>query len=198
MKNFYLPAFALLLAGFTSSCSSTNSIALTTEKVGVMAAPCNVVFTDGDSKSFTTLKLVTGVLKTPYLLADGEQKLDSKIIKAYHDGKRYAIRQSEFYAGAKGHVATDVLPGFAVREIAGSINVYSLQFYKNGNIGKKYFLQLGTNAAIIPYSLKDLAAITQDNPEISLQLKKYKRNLKSKQLLAVVSRYNSGKDYTVK
>jgi len=110
-------------------------------------------------------------------------------IKEYRDANNYAIAQTAFYNKVKTHVATNVLPGFALREIKGDLNVYSIRFYNGSNVYKKYFLQKGIDGKIVPYTAQILNEYAKDNAEVKNFLSKKKR--KQNQLLAVVNNYNN-------
>ena len=84
-----LPACAVLLCTviMLNSCTvGKNSIA--TQKADVetpnetTSATCFIQLKDGTIKQFKTLKLVTGVLTTPHLLADGKEVINGKDIMA--------------------------------------------------------------------------------------------------------------------
>lgn len=157
-------------------------------------ADCYVVLKDGTLKNYSTLKLVTGIFKTPHLLGDGNVEISPADIKEYKDANYYAIAQKDFYTKVKTHVATNVLPGFAVREIKGTLNVYSIQFYNGSNIYKKYFLQKGNDGKIIPYTAQLLNEYAKDNMEVKNFLAKKKS--KQKQLLAIVNNYNNSVSFS--
>jgi hypothetical protein len=152
---------------------------------------CFVQLKDGSIQYYQQLKLVTGIFVSPHLLADGKTKFSASDIVAYKDADHYAISQNDFYKKAKAHVATDVLPGFAVREVKGILNLYSLQFYGSGNIYKKYFLQRGAEGKIIPFSADLLNEYAKDNVEIMNIIKKSKKKINPKQILELVDNYNN-------
>jgi len=188
----YLLIIALCVSMLVNSCAAgRNSVKIEyarSEKV-VEKTDCYVVLRDGTVKSFSTLKLVTGFFKTPHLLADGYVKIMAGDIKEYRDANNYAIAQTAFYNKVKTHVATNVLPGFALREIKGDLNVYSIRFYNGSNVYKKYFLQKGIDGKIVPYTAQILNEYAKDNAEVKNFLSKKKR--KQNQLLAVVNNYNN-------
>jgi hypothetical protein len=175
--------------------TSKNSLVapeLTTKRqteVGSKKWDCYVEMNDGTIKKYSKIKLVTGILSTPYLLADGEIKILATQIKAYKDANFYAVSQREFYNTNKTHVAINVLPGFAIRELKGEVNVYSLQYYNGSNIYKKFFLQKGHDGKIIPYTTQLLNEYAKNNIEVKNFVTKKKA--KQKELLAVVESYNN-------
>ncbi len=182
------------LATTLFSCYTSKNNTLNPENTpdkNIVKTDCFVEFNNGEIKKFSSIKLVTGVFVSPYLLADGELKILSAQIKAYKDEKFYAIAQREFYTQGKGHISTHVLPGFAIREIKGNLNLYSLQFYNLGTVHKKFFLQNGNDGKIVPYSAEILSEYFKDNKEISNYMSKRKKKINSKELLSLVENYNN-------
>ena len=110
-------------------------------------------------------------------------------IKAYKDDNYYAISQREFYDRNKTHVAKNVLPGFAVRELKGDVSVYSLQYFNGSNIYKRFFLQKGNDGKIMPYTKQLLNEYATNNMEVKNYVTKKKG--KQKDLIAVVENYNN-------
>ena len=153
-----------------------------------------VVLNDGTIKKYGKIKLVTGILTTPYLEADGEIKILPTQIKAYKDENHFAISQKEFYGKNKTHVATEVLPGFAVKELKGEVNVYSLQYFNGSNTYKKFFLQKGEDGMILPYSASLLKEYAGNDTEIKNFITKKKT--KQKDLLVFIENYNNSKSLT--
>lgn len=193
----YLIIISICVALLVSSCiTSKNSLVVPelvtekqTEDVAAKKSDCYVEMNDGTVKKYSKIKLVTGILTTPYLLVDGEIKILATQIKAYKDANYYAVSQREFYNTNKTHVAVNVLPGFAVRELKGDVNVYSLQYFNGSNIYKKFFLQKGHDGKIIPYTTQLLNDYAKNNIEVKNFLTKKKT--KQKELLAVVENYNN-------
>ena len=195
----YLLIISICVALLVNSCSAgKNSIILSQPTVEREAdepdaknAECYVEMNDGTIKKFSKIKLVTGILTTPYLVADGELKILPTQIKAYKDANNYAISQKEFYNKNKTHVAVNVLPGFAVRELKGEVNVYSLEYFNGSNRYKKFFLQKGYDGEILPYTAELLKEYAGNNIEI----KKFvtKKKTKQKDLLVVIENYNNSK-----
>ena len=200
--NIIYVLIAACVALVLSSCStSKNSIAI--EKpiaINDIAKEenknCFVVSNDGTVTHYKSLKLVTAILSTPYLLADGKVKIMPDEIKAYKDKKHYAISQKIFYTEEKGHVATHVLPGFAVKEKSGSINVYSLQIYSVGKVYKKYFLQNGENGAILAYSPILLHDYINNDASFANEIELTKKKMNTKKVLSIVDSYNGSTSIT--
>ncbi len=188
----YLLIIALCVSLLVNSCAAgKNSIAtieMPTENI-VEKNNCYVILKDGTVKYYSTLKLVTGIFKAPHLLADGKVEIMPSAIREYRDANYHAIDQKTFYTKVSTHVATNVLPGFAVREIKGNLNVYSIQFYNGSNVYKKYFLQNGNDGKILPYTPELLNEYAKLNAEVKNFL--LKKKSKQKQLLAVINSYNN-------
>jgi hypothetical protein len=155
---------------------------------------CFVQMNDGTIKNFGTLQLVTGVFKTPHLLADGNVTITAAEIKAYQNRDHYAISQKEIFAATRpSYVAVDALPGFAVRIAKGKLNVYTLKYYNGHNTTEKYFLQAGgDDAPIVAYTPELLNDLVKDNSEAyTFFNKKNKIAILPKKLLLAVDIYNN-------
>lgn len=193
----YFVIISICVALLVSSCvTGKDSVVISqpatekyTDDESSKRADCFVVMNDGTIKTYYKIKLITGILTTPHLLADGELKILPTQIKAYKDANYYAISQREFYNTNKTHVATNVLPGFAVRELKGDVNVYSLQYFNGSNIYKRFFLQKGNNGKIMPYTTQLLNEYAKNNMEIKNFVTKKKT--RQKDLIAVVENYNN-------
>lgn len=193
----YLIIISVCVALLVTSCAtgkdsvviSQPEIEKQTDDESSKKADCYVVMNDGTIRKYSKIKLVTGVLITPYLLGDGEVKILPIQIKAYKDANYYAISQREFYNTNKTHVANNVLPGFAVRELKGDVNVYSLQYFNGSNIYKKFFLQKGNDGKIMPYTTQLLNEYAKNNMEVKNFVTKKKA--KQRDLIAVVENYNN-------
>ena len=156
----------LILLG---SCNSTKeSIAQRKSDIEKSKEPttaCFIQLNDGTIKNYSSLKLVTGLLKTPYLLADGKIKIMGKDIKAYQNKDHYAISQSCFTSGHKSYVATETLPGFAIRIAKGKINVYAKKYYNGVGAVDEYFVQKGDGGQILAYTTENMNMIVKDDEE---------------------------------
>src|SRR5205085_10152679 len=113
---------------------------------------------------FTSLKLVTGMLRNPYLLADGKIKVYASSIAAYQSDEHYAVSQKTFACITRTYLAVETLPGFAVRLAKGKLNVYGRKYYNGNGISDEYFLQTD-NGPIIKYTPETLKDLVKDNPE---------------------------------
>jgi len=192
----YSRGIVCLLIVLSSCTTSKNSI---DQHKAEMENPkgetsCFVQMNDGTIKNFGTLQLVTGVFKTPHLLADGNVTITAAEIKAYQNKDHYAISQKEITAATRpSYVAVDALPGFAVRIAKGKLNVYTLKYYNGHNTTEKYFLQAGgDDAPIVAYTPELLKDLVKDNTEAyTFFNKKDKIAVLPKKLLLAVDIYNN-------
>jgi hypothetical protein len=170
-----------------------KTLAISTSPVANLSSNnCFIQFKDGTVKQYSSLKLVTGVFQAPHLIADENITVSTDEIKAYQDKKIFAISQKEFTNVTQSHVATDALPGFAVRIITGKLNVYSLRYYNGHNNTEKLFLQAGEDGQILPATPNLLNELVKDNSEaVAILHKNYKELAATKKLLAVVDVYNN-------
>jgi len=194
------PLALLVLFGITillHSCA-TSSVSQLDRKNGIAnskenTADCFVKMNDGTIKQFTSLKLVTGVFKTPYLLADGKVKFKASQILAYQNKDHYAVSQKTFCCGRMSHIATETLPGFAVRTVKGKLNVYCKK-YANGQVtADEYYLQAGNDGKIQVYSPELMTELVKDNTEAySFFTNKKFKGSSTEKLQATAQLYNNG------
>ncbi len=193
----YLKAIACLLVLFNSCTVTKNSIEqynapIEDPKKEIL---CFVQMKDGTVKNYSTLKLITGVFKTPHLLADGNTIIKAEQIKAYQSKEHYAVSQKEFTDAKQSYVAKDALPGFAVRIAAGKINVYSLKYYNGHNTTEKLFLQSGDNAQIVACTPELMNELVKDNSDAYAFFNdKNQTATVTKKILATVEIYNTPGD----
>jgi hypothetical protein len=155
---------------------------------------CFIQFTDGTIKQYSSLKLSTGIFQQPHLVADDNVIVAAASVKAYQNKEFYAVSQKEFTSGARSYVATDALPGFAVRIITGRLNVYSLKYYNGHNTTEKLFLQAGEAGQILPCNPDALNGLVKDNNDAIAVLQSKSKTLSgTKKLLAAVDVYNNSK-----
>jgi len=170
----------LLLVAF-NSCSVNKGI-LSQRKADLQhskdeASNCFVKKEDGTVIHYETLKLVTGFLKTPYLLADGKTKIYSSEIIAYQTEDYYAISEVKFaYEGHPSKLAVETLPGFAVRLAKGKINIYSRKYSVGKVAADEYFLQEG-KGLIYAYSPELMDNLIRKHPEALKFYNTYKEKL---------------------
>ena len=125
---------------------------------------CFTQLKDGTIKCHTSLKLVTGFLKAPYLLANGNTKIAAKEIKAYQNNEHYAISQSGFTTGRRSYIATETLPGFALRIAKGTVNVYTKKYFNGTSAVDEYFVQKGDDGLILAYTAETMNLLVKDDP----------------------------------
>ncbi len=189
-------ALAIFSSCTTSSISKTQRKA-DIEKSKEPSASCFVQMNDGTIRHYNSLKLVTSAFSTPYLLADGKTKIKPKQITAYQNKDHYAVSQKIFCCGRKSYVATETLPGFAVRTVKGKINVYCKKYF-NGQVAvDEYFLQVGDNGKIVAYSASLMSELVKDNSEALTFFndKKFKGS-SSEKLHTTAHMYNDGQMVT--
>jgi hypothetical protein len=192
-KNLLKLAAFLSIALLFASCATSN-LAREDRKTGIesskeTAASCFVQFNDGSIKNYNSLKLVTGVLVTPHLLADGKTKIAPDDIKAYQNKDHYAISQRQCSCGRKSNIAVEALPGFAVRIAKGKLNIYTKKFYNGTRAVDEFYLQQGNDGQIIAYSPTLMSSLLKNNPEALdfFKSKKYNNSIPKKlQLTAAI------------
>ena len=189
-----ITVFCSIVILLTSCAVSKNSIDIQKPdqaNVSATEANCFVQYNDGSIKEFTTLKLVTGVLTTPYLLADKKVIINAKEIMAYQNEKHYAVAAKILTSTKNSKVAVETLPGFAVKVLSGKLNVYIRKYYNGANTVEEYFLQHGTDGYIVAYSKDVLKSMVKEDAKASEFLNsKAKVSPKSKVLLTAVQMYN--------
>lgn len=154
---------------------------------------CFVQWNDGTIQQFSSLKLVTGVLVAPHLLADNKTVINAKDIMAYQDTRQYVVSAKIVTSSKKSKVAADALPGFAVKVVSGKLNVYCRKFYNGVNTTEEYFLQNGEEGYIVAYSKEVMKSMLKENPKaLEYFNSKSKSSPRSKKLLTAVEMYNTG------
>ncbi len=198
-----IPLAALLCMSifFLNSCATTQNSVVQHETETEDAGPASVyvIKTDGSTQQYSSLKLVTGVLVTPHLLADGKTVIDAKDVLAYQDGRRFAVSQKLLKTKKTSYVAVETLPGFAVRIAKGKLNIYSRKYY-NGNVAvTEYFLQSGDEGEIVAYSPELMKELIKDNTAaVDYYNSKVKVSPKSRKLLTTANMYNNPDPYLSK
>lgn len=155
----------VLLGSCKSSKDSIAQRKTDIERSKEQTTACFVQLKDGTIKNYSTLKLVTGLLKTPHLLADGKIKINGKEIRAYQNKDHYAISQSVFTSGHRSYVATATLPGFAIRIAKGKINVYAKKCYNGVGAVDEYFVQKGEDGQILAYTTENMNKMVKDDDQ---------------------------------
>ncbi len=170
MKNtLKLTTVCLVLLIYSSSCNSTKE-ATAQRKADIEQSKqavntCFIQLNDGTIKHYKSLKLVTGIMKAPHLLADGKLQISSKEIMAYQNHDHYAISQKGFTSGRRTYVAKETLPGFAIRIAKGKINVYTKKYYNGVAAVDEYFVQMGDDGQVLAYTTETMNLMIKDDPE---------------------------------
>ncbi|MFN8248485.1 MAG: hypothetical protein U0T68_05990 [Ferruginibacter sp.] len=201
-----ISTFVLLICALaTLNSCSTSSISKSQRKAEMSNSKengsydCFVKMNDGSIVQYKTLKLVTGAFKSPFLLADGKKKIKASQIVAYQNKDHYAVSQKIFYGGKISHVATETLPGFAIRTVKGRLNIYCKKYYNGQVSADEFYLQVGESGWIQPYSAELMNEVLKDNPEafVFFNNKKFKGHFNDK-LLATAQLYNNGQFASIK
>jgi hypothetical protein len=191
---YFLPL--VLFSASTFTASSKNTIAVFRNDEGIKPGknedqPCIVYKKDGSSTHYSSLKLVTGIFTSPHLLADGKIKILPGEIIAYQVGDLYVMSQIALGDTHPSKVATDVLPGFAKRISAGTINVYIKQIFNGAKAVEILFMQCGNQGIVEPFQYSVMESLIKEQPQALSILKANKKQVDSKTILAVAEAYNS-------
>lgn len=193
-----IPVLAVLFCTVTMLNSCTvNKIASVHTNAGIensneTNSTCFIQLKDGTIKPYKTLKLVTGILTSPHLLADEKEVIYGKDIMAYQNHRHYAVSSKILTSIKSGNVAVETLPGFAIKVMSGKLNVYTRKFYNGANAAEEYFLQTGNDGYIISYTKKALISlIKEDSKATEFFNSKTKAFSFSQKLLTTVEMYNS-------
>ncbi|MBK8494780.1 MAG: hypothetical protein IPL50_06985 [Chitinophagaceae bacterium] len=158
---------------------------------------CFVEWNDGTIQHYSSLKLVTGILITPHLVADNKVIINSGDILAYQDKGQYAVSYKRLKSAKKALVAAEALPGFAVKLVSGKLNVYSRKYYNGGNTVNEYFLQHGEEGSIVAYSKEVMKSmLKEDKKALDYFISNSKLSPESKKILATVEMYNNSQFIT--
>ncbi len=195
-KLLRLPVLVCTVA-LLSACSSVNKMPLERDSNSKNARERNVACfiqkADGSIQHFSSLKLVTGIFTTPYLLADGKTKIIAAEIEAYQNADHYAVSPEKLANGRKSKVAVEALPGFAVRIAKGALNIYCKKYFNGAKAVDELYVQMGDDGKIEAYSAERMAALVKSNPAAAdiFNSKKKAMSLTQK-LQAVADVYNAG------
>lgn len=195
-----ISAISSLLILFNSCSTGKNTVdQYKSETIGIrnISANCFVEWDDGKIQHYTSLKLVTGILTTPHLLANNKIIIHAKDVMAYQDMEHYAVSSKILNSTKKSMVAADALPGFAIKVVSGKLNVYSRKYYNGANTVNEYFLQQGQDGFIVAYSKAVLKSMLQEDKRALEYFNKSKKiSPESKRLLATVEMYNNNQFVT--
>jgi hypothetical protein len=185
-------ALALFTTIMLGSCATNkHSISITENNTAPVNTSVFVEMKDGSIQYFKSLRLVTGVFRSPHLLADDHKKFSADDLRAYQNHEHYAISQSEISNGRRSFVAVETLPGFAVRTVTGRINVYCKKFYNGRAAVNEYFLQEGENGQILVYTPELMKTMIKDNHEAFSYFLTGKENNVEKKLQTTIELYNN-------
>lgn len=163
--NPFLFATALIFISFSinpAKAQDNSDVKKSTEATGSVFVQMN----DGTIRNFTTLKMVTGIMMTPHLVADGRVIINGDDIKSYQDDdQHYAVSQKAFESGRRTHLALEILPGFVQRIATGKLSIYKKQSFNGYRRVEEFFVQSGTDGSIFPYSESRLNDLVKDEPE---------------------------------
>ncbi len=193
MKSKLIQSGTVLCAAIMlASCSIHKSSIVSREKDAQQSrdteSSCFVQWKDGTFSIFESLKLVTGMFKTPMLLADGEIKIYPDQIRAYQNDKHYAISQSEFATVRKTYVSSETLPGFAVRIARGKFNLYAKKMHNGQHTADEYYLQEGDKGKIFACSNDIMNELMQKDPEsFDMVYAKMSRTMNQKKMQSMAS-----------
>jgi hypothetical protein len=188
-------AIAGACSALVSSQAITNAFNNTPANSPIEIAPISakafVKKKDGTVEYYQTLKLVKGVFKAPHLLADGKTKIEAKDIIAYQNDQHFAISQETFAGGKKSFVAVETLPGFAIRISKGKMNVYCKKFYNGRAAVDEFYLQLGDEGSILPYSADLMTSMISNNNEALSYFSANPEEMLTKKIQIVADLYNN-------
>lgn len=151
------------------SCANTKQVAVerktALQNSREQIPACFVQMSDGTVKNYSSLKLITSIYKSPHLLADGKIKIYPNEILSYQNNNHFAINAGGFSLGGhKSNIASETLPGFAVRIAAGRLNVYIKKYKVNERVIDEYFLQEG-DGQVLAYTPELMDALIKNSPE---------------------------------
>jgi hypothetical protein len=199
MKQFLhttamLVCIPIILYSCSAAKASADQIKTNIQHSKEDATACFVQMTDGSTRNFRTLKLVTGVMTRPHLLADGSIKIFSNEITAYQNNEHYAVSQKTFCCGHTGNTAVETLPGFAIRIMKGKINVYRTKYSTGSGVINEFFVQSGNDGKIVAYSPAIMNDLLKNDPEASSLFNKKGEKDTLKKLQIAVNALNGNQD----
>lgn len=192
----FVTALLCIFSSLTFTVNGRNLVEknLKTELPSGEYTGCFVQFTDGTIQEYKTLKLVTGIFKTPHLVANDSIVIYASQVSAYQNEECFAVSQKEFGENKKTLVAKDALPGFAVRVVTGRLNVFSIKFYNGHNTTEKLFIQNGAKGDITACTHELLEELIKENADaVSILHVKSKPLNDPKKFLAAVEAFNNSK-----
>ena len=167
LYSFYpllFTASLVLLSFFTINSTKAQGNSYVKKPI-TTAGSAFVEMNDGTIRNFSSLKMVTGIMMTPHLVADGHLIINGNEIKSYQDdAQHFAVSQKVFESGRRTHLAVDVLPGFVQRIAAGKLSIYNKQSFNGFRRVDEFFIQLASGA-ILPYSESLMNDLVKDEPQ---------------------------------
>jgi hypothetical protein len=169
-KTSFMIAFSISI--LLSSCSVNHSLQsddlMHFKQSEQMDRDNYVKFKDGHVLQCQTLVLKKGFLTTPYLLADGWYKIKAKDVERYQMDGKLAVSGTNIKDDVNSQVAIDALPGFAVRLVSGSMNVYQRSIFNGRSVFTRYYIQRGENGPIVKYSPETLKKMVEEQNSMKL------------------------------
>jgi hypothetical protein len=166
---------SLLLAAssmfFLSACSVNQSL-LQTEAMQSRAADnleggSFVRFKNGHMLYCQTLELKKGIFVSPHLLGDGWYKIKAAEVDHYQIDGEMAVSESRLHDDRTSRVAKNTLPGFAIRSVSGSLNVYQRKLFNGRSTYDRYYIQWGNDGQIVKYSPDALKKMLNEHHALS-------------------------------
>ena len=195
MRRLLLSLNILFVLLALISCSSSRQAKATREEEMYFAREkspaCFVQFIDGSIQKYYSLTREKGVGLAPHLLANGKIRIFPNQVLAYQNHEHYAISSGGFSIGGhESRIATETLPGFAIRIAKGDLNIYVKKFRNGTRYTDEFYFQL-KKGNVIPYSPELMDALIKNMPEALVFYNQYKKQLpKSKDLIATAYIFN--------
>jgi hypothetical protein len=166
---------SLLLAAssmfFLSACSVNHSLqhveVSQSGKPEKMEGNSFVRFKNGHMLYCQTLELKKGVFVTPFLLGDGWYKIKAGEVDQYQIDGELAVSESQLNDDRSSRVAKNALPGFAIRSVSGSLNVYQRKLFNGRTTYDRYYIQWGNEGQIVKYSPDALKKMLKEHHLLS-------------------------------
>jgi hypothetical protein len=166
---------SLLLAAssmfFFSACSVNHTLqraeTLPTQTTEKTEGGSFVRFKNGHMLYCQSLELKKGVFVSPYLLGDGWYKIKAGDVDQYQINGELAVSESRLEDDRSSRVAKDALPGFAIRSVSGSLNVYQRKLFNGRTTYDRYYIQWGNEGQIVKYSPDALKKMLNEHHALS-------------------------------
>jgi hypothetical protein len=153
---------------------------------------CFVQYNNGLFKNFKSLVLIRGIGQSPHLLADKQIRIYTDDIICYQNEDHFALSADGFLKG--GHnskIASETLPGFAVRIMKGKLNIYVKKYKSGPRVVDEFFFQGGNQREVIVYTPDLMESLIRKMPQALEFYNEYKKQLpKTKELIATAHIFN--------